>query len=41
MIGTLHHRNVNGVRVHTYTGGKDGYLVNTHIIEGQSQLVVF
>jgi len=27
--------------VHTYTGGEDGFLVNTHVVEGSRRLVVF
>lgn len=32
---------VSGAVVHTYTGGEDGFLVNTHVVEGPSRLVVF
>lgn len=27
--------------MHTYTGGEDGFFVNTHVVEGPSRLVVF
>jgi len=40
-IGKVSSTRVAGAAVHTYSGGADGFLVNTHIVEGPSRLVVF
>ncbi|HEV2439677.1 MAG TPA: MBL fold metallo-hydrolase [bacterium] len=41
MAGRRSSNGVGGVVVHTYTGGEDGFLVNTHVVEGPRRLVVF
>lgn len=41
MAGRRSSNCARGAVVHTYTGGEDGFLVNTHVVEGPRRLVVF